>query len=709
MFVLLPAMVCAQAPPPAAKTEPVSKPAEAAAARLPVKRVVLYKNGVGYFEHTGRVRGNQEVTIDFTTAQLNDVLKSLTVLDLGKGRITGVSYNSIAPLEQRLNMLRLPLGAETNLTQFLSALRGTRIEVRSGTATALGRLLSVEEKQIKRKDETVETVLQVSLVTDAGEVRNFDVTPATSIRIAERDLNQEVGRYLNLLASARAQDLRRMNVVTAGAGEREIFVSYISEVPVWKSTYRIVLPAKAGAKPFLQGWAIVDNTVGEDWKDVELSLVAGAPQSFVQNISQPMYTRRPVVPLPQSAMLTPQTYEATLETDKVVTHRLEEQAGVVGGVPGGAAGGVVGGIVSSAPAKSMVLRGLPPSDRETMDMAIAEARADMESAAQARELGDLFEYKLKEAVTIRKNESALVPIAQAEIEAEKVSVWNESSGPRPRRALWMTNSSGLTLDGGSFNVIENEAFAGEGLIEPIKPGEKRLLSYAADLGVIVESKRESEQQRVSRVRIVRGVMTQTTEMRERRTYIVRNEDTTARTLVIEHPARPGWKLAADGPKPEESTVSYHRFRMTVEPKKTAELTVNEQMPISQRYELTNLTSDQITLFLQRKTITPELEQALRSIVAKKAEMALLQAQIDSRHQQVQNIFEDQQRVRENMKALKGSAEEKSLLQRYTKQLNDQEDQVQSLRQEISGLEKRRDQAKAELDRMVQDMTLDVNL
>ena len=85
-----------------------------------------------------------------------------------------------------------------------------------------------------------------------------------------------------------------MSVSASGSGERELVVSYISEVPVWKSTYRIVLPRTPG-KPFLQGWAIVDNTVGEDWKDVKLSLVSGTPQSFIQNIPQPYYTRRPVV------------------------------------------------------------------------------------------------------------------------------------------------------------------------------------------------------------------------------------------------------------------------------------------------------------------------------------------------------------------------------------------------------------------------------
>ncbi len=247
--------------------------AEAAATKLPVKRVVLFKNGVGYFEHLGRVRGNQDVSIDFTSGQLNDVLKSLTALDLGSGRITGVSYNSDAPLSRRLAALRLPLGEQATVAQFLGALRGARIEVRSGVAVYTGRLLSIERKTRVSGGTTLEVDV-VSLVTDAGELRTIELGPTTSVRILERELSQEVNRYMGLVASTRDRDLRRMTLSTAGTGERPLFVSYISEVPVWKTTYRLVLPSKAGAKPLLQGWAIVDNTVGEDWENVELSLVA---------------------------------------------------------------------------------------------------------------------------------------------------------------------------------------------------------------------------------------------------------------------------------------------------------------------------------------------------------------------------------------------------------------------------------------------------
>ncbi|MGO8795734.1 MAG: DUF4139 domain-containing protein [Candidatus Sulfotelmatobacter sp.] len=686
-----------------------------ASARLPVTRVILYKNGVGYFEHAGRVRDSQEVNIDFTTAQLNDVLKSLTVLDLGKGRITGVSYNSNAPLERRLGSLHLAVGENPTTVQFLDALRGARMEVRSGSESASGRLLSIDEREIPIKGDQKVTVDQISLVSDNGEVRVFDLNSSTSVRVTEREMNDEVGKYLGLVASTRDQDVRRMTISTAGAGERDFLVSYISEVPVWKSTYRIVIPNEG--KPLLQGWAIVDNTVGEDWKNVELSLVAGAPQSFVQALSQPYYARRPVVPLPENAMITPQTHEATIE----------EQApgggvvgGVPGGIPGGQMGGVIGGIVNGAPRAQRGIGGgsgggvgggsYRPNAGNSKQW-LSESADSLEAettTAQTRDLGDLFEYKLQDRVTIRKNQSALVPILQSRIDAEKVSIWNPSQSA-VLRALWVENTSSLTLDGGSFNVLEGDAFAGEGLMDAIKPGEKRLLSYAADLGVLVDAKQKAENQRVTKVMIAHGTMTQSTQERAENTYTIRNRDSAPRTVVIEHPARSGWKLTDDDAKPTESSPSFHRFRIAVGPKKTETLLVKEYRPISNSYQISSITDSQIRFFLAAKMITPEIDHALRKALAQRDSVAALDADLASRKSKISAIAEDQQRVRENMKALKGSAEEKALLERYVRELNEQEDRVQSLHREMADLQQKREAAQKMLDDMIESLQMEVTL
>lgn len=786
----------------------ISAQAESSAGSLPVRRVVLYKCGVGFFEHQGTIQGNESVGINFTSGQLNDVLQSLTVLDLNGGRITGVDYNSDAPLSQRLGTLSLPLTEDTNIEQFYGALRGVRLEMRDGTNATTGRLLSVERKTRVSGGNTLEVDL-ATLVTDSGEVRSVEITPAVSVQLADRDATQEVSRYLSLLASVRQQHIRRMMISTAGTGARDLYVSYISEVPIWKTTYRIVLPSNANEEPLLQGWAIVDNTVGEDWDNVEMSLVSGAPQSFIQQLSQPYYARRPVVPLPQLAELMPQTHEGAMVgglaslsgvvTDpsgaviagasvalmtpsgqpagSVVTDAqgryqfadmpsgaYQLQASVQGfqtlrmtglslggnrevkqdlhlnvgamtqevtvsasassavetdsAEAAGASGGNVGsgselGRVSRAPRNGIAYGtggGYAAASSAISNNAISSARQQMISAAEGNDLGDLFEYKLKDRVTIHKNESALVPIVQTHIEAEKVSLWNASLGSaRPLRALWVTNSSDETLDGGSFSVLEDETFAGEGITDPIKPGEKRLISYAADLGVRVEKSDSYTHERVTKVRIFHGMMTQTSEQRETTTYTIRNDDTSGRTVLIEHPLRAGWDLNPNDPKPDETTSNAYRFRVNVGAKGTATFTVREAAPVETRYALANITNDQVTLFLQEKSINPAVEAALKKVIAQKDQVSQLDDQISEREDETQKIFDDQQRLRENMKALKGTPEERALTQRYTKQLSDQETQLENLKSESDDLQSKKDEAQKQLDRMIESLSLDAEI
>jgi len=777
----------------AAASKVESEAAQSTAAKLPVRRVILYKSGVGYFEHLGDVRGDQTVRIDFTSGQLNDVLQSLTVLDLNGGRITGVNYNSEAPLSQRFGMLRLPLSEQTDASKFYGALRGARLEIHAGAATFTGRLLSIEQRTRVTGETTVPFDV-ITLVSDSGEVRSIEMTTAVTVRLAERDVNEEVGRYLGLLSSVRQQDLRRLTIATSGSGQRNLYVSYISEVPIWKTTYRIVLPSSPKEEPLLQGWAIVDNTVGEDWNNVELSLVAGAPQSFIQPLSQPYYTRRPVVPLPELAQLTPQTHESAMlgglgSIEGTVTdpngatipnaevklfdnagnlvaskttddeghydfgdlpgsnYRLEVsvqgfQKTVVNGLSVGGGRNVTQNLTLNvgAATETVTVHAAAPGPMMSESMGRAQFQAGVgvgggvlggtirsrniinrgefgkleavgvPAAAQGQELGDLFEYKLKDRVTIHKNESSLVPIVQAHVNAEKVSLWNASSGSlRPLRALWLTNSSALTLDGGSFSILEGDAFAGEGLTDSIKPGEKRLLSYAADLGARVESFADTTPERVTKVHIAHGVMIQTSEYRQQTKYTIRDDDTTPRTIVIEHPMRGGWLMSDDSPKPAETTSALYRFRIPVEPKSTAVLIVRESRPMESRFDLVNLTDDQVGLFVRQRSINPDIEAALRKIVEQKGRIAMLDAEIHKRNAETKKIFDDQQRIRENLKALKGSAEERALTERYTQQLTTQETRLETLQHETASLQDQRDLAQADLDKMIETLSLDTTI
>jgi hypothetical protein len=289
---------------------------------LPVRKVVLYKNGVGYFEHAGTVSGSQRVAIDFTSPQLNDVLQSLTVLDEGGGRIGGVNYNSTTPLAEQLKSLSLGMSDDPTSTELFQALRGQRVEVLGGPGGAItGRLMAIESRTEKAPgSDTGATIdkFYLTLVATSGAVRVIELTPALSVRPLDANLQGQLDRYLELLSTTHSTGLRHLTLDTLGQGQRELRVSYISEVPVWKSTYRMVFPQTPNGSAIVQGWAVVDNTVGADWDNVQLALVAGAPQSFIQPLSQPLYTRRPEIPIATEAQLTPQTHEAAEEEDKAM-------------------------------------------------------------------------------------------------------------------------------------------------------------------------------------------------------------------------------------------------------------------------------------------------------------------------------------------------------------------------------------------------------
>lgn len=729
------------------------------ASDLPVKRVILYKSGVGFFEHVGSVVGDTPVTIQFTSAQLNDVLQSLTALDLDGGSIASISYNSVAPVEQRLSTLRTRLPGDADRRQLLQSLRGARVIVRSGTVEAAGRIFSVEERT-RVRNELTEEVTHLTLVGDDGTIRSIELTPATTVHLAERDVRDDISSYLGITASARGEDARRLVMATTGTGTRRIAISYISEVPVWKSTYRLVLP-DGSRKPMLQGWAIVDNTLAQDWSEVELSLVAGAPQSFVQQISQPYYVQRPVVPLPPAVLLQPQTHAGTLvagegrisgilrdaagsvlpgagislldasgnavastvsgqngsfdvaaapgiytlvvqlagfqPTRRTITltpgaqQRTDVTMGVAGlsesvsvqagaDSRGGGGRGVVGGVVGGRPSSSPVRAADPPPPPPPPAI---DYLASVAPAAQAQELGELFEYKLRQPVTIRRNQSALVPILQAEVDAERVSLWSKGAGSgRPLRGVWLTNSSKLTLDGGSFSVIDANAFAGEGLMESLKPGERRLISYGADLAVLVKAEAGPGSGRILKLVARDGVLVSSQENRVTWKYTARNEDASPRTLIVEHPVRSGWTMASE-PAAAEMSANAARYRLPLPAKQEATLTVTERHAGDTTYRISDLDDRTIALLVASGANEAALRRALQPLADKRAQIAALDRQISGINAQIGEIDRDQQRVRENMKALRGTAEEKALVQRYTRQLGEQEDRLIALRAELA--------------------------
>jgi hypothetical protein len=673
---------------------------------LPVRKVVLYKNGVGYFEHAGTVTGNQRVAIDFTSPQLNDVLQSLTVLDEGGGRIGGVNYNSTTPLAEQLKTLSLGMSDDPTSTELFQALRGQRVEVLGAPGgTITGRLMSIESRTEKAGtgDDTVDR-FYLTLVAGSGAVRVIELTPALSVRPLDANLEGQLDRYLELLSSTHSTGLRHLTLDALGQGQRELQVSYISEVPVWKSTYRIVFPRTATGNATMQGWAVVDNTVGADWDNVQLSLVAGAPQSFIQPLSQPLYTRRPEIPISTEAQLTPQTHEAAdMDEPKEAVEAPSpavvprSMAAMVGRGRVGASFGVAGSVGMANSSSSSLGSGSGTSYGGGIYRASDALRSgDVSTNA----FDDFFEYALTQPVTIHKNESAMVPILQQDLPAEHVTLWSQQEST-PLRAVWLENTSKLTLDSGSFSIFESGEFAGEGLLDPIHPGEKRLLSYAADQAVRVKVIDSQSKRTLHHVKISKGVVVETHMDVVSVTYSATNSADVDRVVLLEHARRNnGWTLD-DGLKAAETSPNLYRFKLPVAAHSTEKLEVRERGPENTSVAL-NANSNQTTYLLDLVKRVPDALDGLKPVIDAQTAVADLDRRINESKKSEETAGADEARDRDNLTALKGNDAAK----RFVDELNRAEDQLQSTRKQTADLEQQRQTAVEKLNGLIAGLSFD---
>jgi hypothetical protein len=708
----------------AAKAPSSASSAPSASIDLPVRKVVLYKNGVGYFEHAGPVNGNQRVTVDFTSAQLNDVLQSLTALDSKGGMIGAVGYNSTMPIAQQLTTLALGLKDYPATLSVYQALRGQRVEVTGAGAQLAGRLVNIEyRKETDKNGATSEDHYFLIVETDLGALRTAELSDAVSVRMIEPSLQKQFASYLEIIGSAQDQQLRHLTLEDLGQGKRQLQVSYISEVPVWKSTYRIVFPRDPNGNATLQGWAVVDNTVGVDWNNVQLSLVAGAPQSFIQPLSQPLYTQRATIPIATAAQFAPMTHEAAegKEYDRIESDALKYAPGAgltapmaiprniqmappppapptsfgVAGMVG--MGGSGGGIMANGANVAGVGSGAGYGGGVYRASDVIQG-GDVSTNA----FDDFFEYALTQPVTIHKNESAMVPILQQELPATHITVWSDNH-PTPLRAIWLENTSKLTLDSGSFSIFESGEFAGEGLLDPIHPGEKRLLSYAVDQAVKVRRGDFSQTRTLHHVAMHEGVMVETTSSVTDTTYTVTNAGDQTRAVMVEHSRQPRAELVSDE-KPAETTATAYRFRTAVEPHKSVDLHVRERADISEKIQIAEQ-SDNGDVLITTGNYSPALAQALKPAIDAQTALADLNRKIDEVTEKQKTLADDEDRFRENLKALKDSATAK----RFVDELNQAEDAIEAARKEQTDLEKQRDEAQAHLDIVIAKLSFDTDL
>ena len=522
----------------------------------------------------------------------------------------------------------------------------------------------------------------LNLLTATG-LRSIPLNTVSEIRLTNQRLNAELQDALAILTQVHSRDKKTVTLQFLGDGERPVRVGYIQELPLWKTSYRLVLKPKG--PPLLQGWAIVENTTEHDWQDVNLTLVNGRPISFIMDLYQPLYVARPVVAPETFASLRPQTHGQDLAAKEEEFVRAAERANrekaSAAVVPAAAAAWLAWEAAWAAwgwvwVAAAASLAGEGPKNRLPLRSIPC---AGVQAAAHGDDVGELFRYQIREPVVLNRQQSAMLPIVNESVQGDKLSLYNPAvQAKHPLNAVQLVNSTELHLMQGPITIFDGGEYAGDARIEDLAPGSRRLITYALDLDTEITVQRPAQVESLASARISHGTLEFQRKFVRTHEYVSKNSGSRAKKVLIEQPIEAEWKLVA----PEAAEKPLYRFAVTAEPGQPATLLVKEEKLINATLALTAFTSeDDAAFYRQAPVVSAAVRKAIVEVIRRKHAIA----ETTPTARRWTQDRSGRGRARPHPAEHGEARQELDLYKRYVKKFGAQEDEVEKLRPQVEAL------------------------
>ena len=641
---------------------------------LPLKEVSLFRSGVGYFLRQGMVDGDAEIELSFRTSEINDVLKSMFVLDLDGGRVDSVRYAPQESLEHRLSGFKIDVLHNTSVGSLLMQLRGVPVKLNLIDRSIEGSVFSVENREIPAGEDGSISQLHITLVTAEG-LQTVPISAVQNFIILDEGLAEELNKALAALAENRDPDKKQVTIKLSGSGERRIAAGYITEMPVWKMTYRLILDDDSKAR--LQGWSIVENTTDEDWENVSLSLVSGRPVSFVMNLYEPLFMSRPTLQPDVLALLGVPVYEAEMEDrDKFSPEMVRKE------MRRGLRGGEVYSKAMSDEVDSVF------SEQAAPAMHLGEMVGAMASGATGSDEGEQFFFHINNPVTLARRQSAMVPVFNEEIPLHKLSIYNPNQlADHPMRGVELQNSTGMVLLPGPVTVFDGNLYAGDARLPRVAEKGDQIISFAVDLDVDIKKEQENHRL-ISEVRIIKGVYTETVKLERTTEYIINNKSEDEREIIIEQGKVSGWDLA-EPREPESSTINNYRFNVKVEGQDSTTFRVVEKRTSYERTRISDYSPYDLHQIIVNGEVSDKVKAALQQVAARKQSLEDTRRDLEAVRKEISEITDDQNRISTLMNRTDRSSD---LYRRYMKKLGEHEtrlDKLQETKKKLTETEKQK--------------------
>ncbi len=637
---------------------------------LPITHITLYKHGVGFFERRAELSG-EKVELSFRVEEMNDILKSLTVIDWGEGQVLGVDYATPQSREERLAGCSIRLSDARSLRDLLVGLRGRRVRLLLDQEEAIaGTLLGLDEVAER---QPMDTSLVSLLLDEADRVQTVNLGRVGGVEILDE---RGAGDLRFFLQTALSQENYRQVTIRLTPGGHDLSVSYIAPAPTWRVSYRLVADPEAddGPHALLLGWGIFDNRLEEDLDAISMSLVAGMPISFVYDLYTPFTPKRPVVK----------------EEARVAAAPVDFAAQMAPPAPPAAEGMGMG--TGMALGQMMDVRAKRSAPKALSREALVET-APVTTTGKA--LGELFQYVIGTPVTVGRGQSAMVPIVSADLDYGKDLLYNGTKmATHPVATLRLENATGLTLERGPVTVIEQGQYAGEAVLPFTVDGGEVVVPYAVELGVKVRE--QSDSRRELHGVSIKGAYAHFEEWYiQQRQYQLNNSVGKAMTVLVEHPRTAYYDLS-DTPEPKERTEGHWRFEVEVPARGETTLKVQERRLMRRKEELRKQSYKGLQDFLKRGLLDRQTHDRVAELLGVWEKIEENEQRLEKMEKERQKVYKAQQQIQGNMGALTQTGKEGKLRSQYVEKLEASEEQLKALARQES-------EVKAEIARLKQEV------
>jgi len=702
-----------------------------ASSPLRLDRVVLYRNGVGYFERTGSVDGDV-LTLKVRKDQVNDLLKSLTIVERDSGHAVSVSM-PLDPQTWANAALATLRPGQGSLAQVLDSLRGSTVTLTTDDGVITGRVAMVEQlidaPPPDKDDPTPKIDHRVSLL-DGDELHVVRLSKVKAMRLEDGDLAMQFNRTLDASAGEGMYQQVSVSIRLAGASSHNLLVSYVVAAPMWKPTYRVVLAPDGKGKALLQAWAVVDNTSGEEWRDVKLALTSGAPIAFRYDLHTPREIQRPDLtdlgvqqqaqammgeatytpppPPPPVAMPSPATGAAPSPPKTRAPGRPSPGGGGGAGHAGAASKSAdMGGYDDEYNGPVAEEQPAPSIDYESLQ------RSTMAQAKPATASGQT-RFEIDSRVTVPEGTSTMVAIVNADVEGEETFLYRPGIGggpgyeQNPYRVVRFKNTTPFVLEPGPIGIYSGGSFVGEGISEGIGAATSATVPFSVETAITVQTQSGFDSDEMHLVKMSRGVLEVEQFSRRTTTYLARSQTMDQGfTVLVRHQKAGGNFELANRPDGTEDLPDGYLIRLPIEKgKHEGTLKVVEQTP--SRMQITIWDAPAIDL-LEKLVVDAQLgedtKKKLRPIIDKRRAVGKLMEQIESLTAQRTKLDQRSQELRQNLEAIAKNPKAGEQRAKWTKQLDDFTQQGNKLGAQLADLEAKLLDQRTELENAVEELDI----